>query len=150
LYSFDVFYCKDAHCLIPLFINRIEILNSVASNSDAPSKWTGEYERYWKGKIDKNSATLLLIGLSNNRIFVSGDALWVGQNVEMGEVNIAELNGVGVIQAEKAIYNVDECRAILTREIDEVNVESDSICGGLNVTFAGKYRKKWRLINKRF
>ena len=55
-------------CFIPLYSERIKILKNVASSSEASSKWTGTYARFFNGKEDKDSAGLTLIGLKENKI----------------------------------------------------------------------------------
>src|SRR5262249_55611275 len=86
----DVTDCTTAACLLPLFAERVKLLNSVAPATDAAAKWNGEYDRYWKGEKDKDQASLLLVGLSDHRLYASGSAVWNGPNAANGQVNVGE------------------------------------------------------------
>jgi uncharacterized protein len=138
----DVTDCKTAACLSPLFAERLKLLNSVAPATDAAARWDGEYDRYWKGKKDKDQASLLLVGLSDNRVYASGSAVWNGPNAVDGQVNVGEIQGVGVLKGGKAVFDLQGCAATLVLEDKGLEVEDESGCGGLNVTFNGTYRRK--------
>ena len=142
LSSPDVTDCKTAACLLPLFAERVKLLNSVAPATDAAARWNGEYDRYWKGKKDKDEASLLLMGLSDNRVYASGSAVWNGPDAVHGQVNVGEIRGVGVLEGGKAVFDLHGCAATLALKDKGIEVEDESGCGGLNVTFNGTYRKK--------
>jgi uncharacterized protein len=138
----DVTDCKTAACLSPLFAERVKLLNSVAPATDAAAKWNGEYDRYWNGKKDNDEASLLLVGLSDNRVYASGAAVWKGPDAVKGQVNVGEIQGVGVLKGGKAVFDLQGCAATLALKGKGLEVEDESGCGGLNVTFNGTYRRK--------
>jgi uncharacterized protein len=138
----DVTDCKTTACLSPLFAERLKLLNSVAPAADAAARWNGEYDRYWKKKKDKDQASLLLVGLSDNRVYASGSAVWNGPNAVNGQVNVGEIQGVGVLEGGKAVFDLQGCAATLVLEDKSLQVEDESGCGGLNVTFNGTYRRR--------
>lgn len=142
LKSYELTQCKDASCLSTEFGKRIDLLNNVASSSDSAAKWNGSYDRHYKGKPDKDSASLLLIGMSGNKIYVTGNALWLGPNAANGQVHTGEMNGVGELKSGKAVFNLDGCSATMTIKDSGLQVEDESGCGGLNVSFVGDYRRK--------
>lgn len=142
LHSDEVSSCKHASCLSKLFARRTEILKSVAFNGDPTAKWNGEYERYQNGKKDTDTATLTIIGLTDNRIYASGSAIWRGENAAIGQINTGELEDIGAIKAGKAIVDGNGCSATLAIKGNELIVEEESGCGGLNVSFVGNYKKK--------
>jgi uncharacterized protein len=138
----DVTDCTTAACLLPLFAERVKLLNSVAPATDAAAKWNGEYDRYWKGEKDKDQASLLLVGLSDHRLYASGSAVWNGPNAANGQVNVGEIQGVGVLEGGKAVFDLHGCAATLALGDKGIEVEDESGCGGLNVTFKGTYRRR--------
>src|SRR5262249_51543075 len=142
LHGPDVTDCTTAACLAPLFAERVKLLSSVAPATDAAAKWNGEDDRYWKGKKDRDEASLLLVGLSDNRVYVSGSAAWKGPNAANGQVNVGEMQGVGVLEGPMAVFDLHGCTARLALHDKGLEVEDESGCGGLNVTFNGSYRRR--------
>lgn len=142
LKSFDSTQCKDAKCLSIEFGKRIALLQSVASSTDPAAQWNGSFSRYYKGKPDKDSANLLLIGMSGKKIYVAADALWLGPNAANGQVNTGEMVGVGELKSTRAVFDLDGCTATMALNDNGVKVEEESGCGGMNVSFVGEYKRK--------
>lgn len=142
LHSESVTGCDDAPCLKDAFTKRIRILKTVAPASQATSKWNGGYVRYYKGRKDSNTATLLLIGLSDNRIYISGNAIWIGPNAAIGQVNLGQIDSIGKVMDKRAKFSSNQCQGLLTLRGATVIVENESGCGGLNVYFNGAYRRR--------
>ena len=107
---------------------------------------SGEYQRYYRGKPDKDAATLTIRELSDDRVKIKGNAIWIG-NEETGNVHDGEIEGIFVRQGNKVDYQDSEskeegCRLTITFAENTLTVTDDNLqCGGLNVTFDGVYRK---------
>lgn len=137
LTSFNVTGCENSSCLMDVFSERLEILNSLAPANSALSSWNGNYIRYWQGKVD-DSASIMVVGLEENRIFLTGQAFWTG-NVELGQVHIGEIDGIGTVKGNRVFLDNDPCRVEMHFEASALVVEKESGCGGSNVTFEGRY-----------
>lgn len=144
LSSYQLTSCSDIACLKKEFSDRIQILDEVSSPQEPTSKWTGNYVRYWKGKLDKDTASISILGLRSARLFISGTALWYGPNSKIGQVNDGEMRGYSghIGQDGVASFDSDGCSARLALHEDILQVTEESGCGGLNVSFNGQYRKK--------
>lgn len=142
LRSFEVTDCKNARCLMGAFTSRIETLKSVASAGENSATWNGKYVRFFNGKKDSDSSSLLLVGLSGNRVYISGTSLWLGPNAANGQVNTGEIEGVGLTSQGKLTFDLDGCIGEVLLNKKGVVVENESGCGGLNVSFNGEYRKE--------
>lgn len=142
--SYEVSSCNDAACLKTLFSKRVALLNEVAPTEEQTSKWNGTYVRYWKGKVDKDTATLSIIGLRTGRLYVSGTSLWYGPQANIGQVNDGQMDGytVRVIAGNSARFDNDGCSANLLLRGNLLEVQGETGCGGLNVTFNGTYQRK--------
>ena len=81
LKSNEVTSCEDVACLMGAFTNRIEILKNVAPAGDDSAKWNGRYVRFINGKKDPDSSSLLLVGLSDDRVYISGTSFWYGPSL---------------------------------------------------------------------
>jgi uncharacterized protein len=138
LNSYSLSVCLDASCVSREIRARIEILGRVAAE-EAPTRWTGTYIRVLNGKDDE-SAQILLVRLAGDRLSTAGTAYWVGANP--GQVNSGELNGTAKIDGTGAKFREDGCEAVLALRQGRLYVESESGCGGLNVSFVGEYRRK--------
>jgi hypothetical protein len=79
---------------------------------------------------------------TNNRVYASGPAVWNGPAASHGQVNVGEIQGIGMLDGRKAVFDLDGCAATLALEDKGLEVEDESGCGGLNVTFKGTYRRK--------
>lgn len=141
LKSPEVRDCKTAACLKTAFSNRIVMLHRVAVDGSAVA-WSGNYVRYTNGKEDRDSSVILIIGLEQNRILISGHSLWYGPNAKLGQVNTGEMEGIASVSGNRASVDFDGCKAEISLQQPTLVVESDSGCGGLNVTFVGEYKKK--------
>lgn len=142
LKSYEVTSCKDAACWQAQFAERIAILKNVASRQEPTARWTGHYVRYINDRKDIHPASITLIGLSGNRIYASGSALWQGPNAAGGQVHTGEIDGIGTLKGAKAIFDLDGCFATLALDAQGLTVLEEDGCGGLNVSFVGNYRRE--------
>jgi hypothetical protein len=126
------------------FSDRVALLNDVAATGEPTSQWSGTYVRYWKGKVDKDAATISVIGLRKGRLYVSGTALWYGPQADIGQVNDGRMDGCTdqVVAGNTATFVVDGCSAKLLLRGNLLEVQEETGCGGLNVTFNGTYQRK--------
>ena len=112
----------------------------------SPSSVEGQYKRLnARGKVDYHSAEIDIQLLKDGRVRVQGDATWVG-NPDTGNVNTGQIDGTFALQGNKVIYKDDggeyACRFTMTFVKDLLIVTEDNgNCGGLNVSFDGKYKK---------
>jgi uncharacterized protein YecT (DUF1311 family) len=141
LKSSAVTNCKTVECLRPEFSARNDLINRVAIEG-ITVPWSGNYVRYYKGTTDRDSATLFLLGLKNNQIYVSGSAFWYGPNANIGQINIGEIEGNGFVRGNRASFDLDGCTAEMVLKQSTIVVESETGCGGLNVSFVGDYKRK--------
>src|SRR6266850_3124400 len=113
---------------------------------DAQDRFSGQYKRVdQRGRFDRDSAELNVWLLKDGQVRVAGDATWVG-NASTGNVNVGEVDGVFALQGNKLFLKSgdgdDDCRFRITFGVDSLVVTEDNLkCGGLNVSFDGKYRK---------
>ena len=135
--------CQDIACIKDAYLSRLTELQDSAMSIQPIS---GEYQRYYRGKLDKNAATLTVSELSNGRVEIKGNAIWIG-NEETGNVNTGEIEGIFTRQGNKINYQdpgskEDGCQLTITFTEKALTVTDDNLrCGGLNVTFDGMYRK---------
>jgi len=133
----DELKCKDSDCLEKAYKKRFSELKS-ANNAEPDTKgYTGSYIRVINGKTDPNRAELLIIGLSGRRVFISGTSSW--NNAHTGE-----MAGYGILMGGSVAANTKELCGANFQLVDEpyLEVQNESGCGGLNVTFNGIY-KSW-------
>lgn len=142
LKSYEVTQCKDARCLAQEFSGRIALLRSVAPATGPGAQWNGSYTRYLQGKPDKDTATLAVVGLQGDKVYLAGDAVWYGPNAANGQVNVGEIRGVGTLRNGLLAYDSDGCTATLALQRGGLAVKEDDGCGGMNVSFVGEYRRK--------
>jgi uncharacterized protein len=144
LASYSFTSCTNITCLKKQISERIEILNEVSAEGEATSGWTGNFVRYWNGKVDRNAASISIIGLRTKGLHISGKALWYGPNARSGQVNDGVMEGYtsSLTQDGVAIFDFDDCTAQLQLRGDVLEVNNEHGCGGLNVTFNGQYRRK--------
>lgn len=140
--SFEVTSCRNVSCLMSAFASRINVLKSVAPAGDNSARWNGRYVRFFNGEKDPDSSTLLLVGLSGNRVNISGTSLWQGQNAANGQINTGEIEGAGITFQGKIKFDLDGCTGEILFKKNGIVVENESGCGGLNVSFNGEYRKE--------
>jgi uncharacterized protein len=130
--------CRDANCASREFRARIAVLDRVVPE-DAATGWTGSFIRVLNGKDDQSSH-IVLIRLAGERLSAAGTAYWVGANP--GQINSGELIGTADIEGGRATFRGDGCEAVFALRQGKLFVESESGCGGLNVSFVGEYRRK--------
>ncbi len=136
--------CSNVDCLKQALNQRIALLRDISYQDSDSARWTGKYMRYFRGKEDPDTAELILVGLTENRVYVSGNAVWIDDNP--GQANTGELQGIGVIKSNKLFFadvKGEECNVNMiqkTKNTIMVN-ETQYGCHGLNVSFDGEYRK---------
>ena len=139
--------CQKEDCLKEAYTSRLTELNHFVESSSKLPSISGEYVRYYHGKVDRHSSSITLHELKNGQIHVEGNSTWVG-NAKIGNVNVGELDGIFKIDGGKIYYNEDgddTCKLIIDVSLNGLNVSDDNmLCGGLNVSFNGEYRKSGR------
>lgn len=114
--------------------------------ADAQDRVSGQYRRVDKrGRFDRDSAELNVWLLKDGQVRVAGDSSWVG-NERTGNVNVGSVDGIFPLQGSKLFFKDgdgdDDCRFTITFGVDSLLITKDNLrCGGLNVSFDGKYRK---------
>lgn len=142
LKSYEVTHCTDAACWQVQFSERIAALRNVAGSQEPTARWNGHYVRDTDGRKATDPASITLIGLNGNRILASGNALWEGPNAANGQVHTGEIDGIGSLRGAQAVFELDGCSATLVLEAQGLAVLEESGCGGLNVSFVGRYRRE--------
>jgi len=137
LRSNNLIACKTAACVRPLFVARIAALDAAIA-----SPWNGQYIRYAGNKVDRHAADIMLVATKDGSVIGAGSALWLGANAANGQVNTGEFDGVGSFTGEALIFEEDECHVRITLHDDQLQVEDSNLCGGHNVSFSGRYRRK--------
>ena len=114
--------------------------------ANAQDRVSGKYKRVDKsGRLDRDSAELNVWLLRDGQVRVAGESTWVG-NEKTGNVNVGDVDGVFALQGSKLFLKSgdgdDDCRFTITFGVDSLVITEDNLkCGGLNVSFDGKYRK---------
>ena len=114
--------------------------------ANAQDRVSGQYRRVDKsGRFDRDSAVLNVWLLKDGQVRVAGDSTWVG-NARTGNVNVGSVDGIFALEGGKLLFKDgdgdDDCRFTITFGADSLLVTEDNLrCGGLNVSFDGKYRK---------
>ena len=136
--------CADAACLKTAYVSHIGELREYSKMALTGTTISGNYERYYRGNPDKHSASIHVFELQKNRARMVGSAIWVG-NAARGNVNIGEIGGVFPLEGSKLHYyepEEDSCLLTITFTKNALVVTDDnSLCGGLNVSFNGEYRR---------
>lgn len=140
----EVQVCKQSSCLKNAFSSRLALLQRVApkGTGTATAAWNGAYIRYSNGKIDRDSASITLIGLNGEDVYIFGKALWYGANWKIGQINDGEIDGIGKFNQGHIKFDIDGCNGEMSRIGKTLVIENESGCGGLNVTFNGRYLQK--------
>lgn len=131
--------CESKACIKEKFLSRTNLLNILAPVSSDTSKWNGYYEL--GEDEDINTSYIMIVGLKDNRLHATGLALWIG-DASAGLVHTGEIEGIGTIENGKAIFDNGFCVAELYMSSQALIVENETGCGGMNVTFNGKYTRK--------
>lgn len=146
LTSYGVSDCPDATCLRKAFVSRKQLLDEIATDGEATSA-NGHYERYYRGKLDRNSADINLIALKGNRYYVTGSALWYGAIKD--QVHTGEMDGFAILNGKHITFRdsdrSDDTACAVEMEIKPKALEvvsSTMACGGMNVSFEGNYIKR--------
>jgi hypothetical protein len=112
---------------------------------NVPDRVSGRYRRIdQRGRFDRDSAELNVWLLKDGKVRIAGGSSWVG-NASTGNVNVGEVDGIFELQGSKLFFKgneEDDCRFTITFGGDSLLATEDNLkCGGLNVSFDGKYRK---------
>jgi len=136
--------CKDAACLKQTYTSRIAELKKIVETDPKSFSISGEYERYYQGKPNKNSSSITVREMADGKVDVKGNATWIG-NAETGNINMGELDGSFLLDGNKIYYTDGEnegCKLTIVFSQNALSVSDDNLrCGGLNVTFDGQYSK---------
>jgi hypothetical protein len=114
--------------------------------ANAHDRVSGQYRRVDdRGGFDRDSAALNVWLLKDGQVRVVGDSTWVG-NERTGNINVGNVDGIVALQGSKVFFKGghgdDDCHFTITFGGDSLLVTEDNLrCGGLNVSFDGKYRR---------
>jgi hypothetical protein len=114
--------------------------------ADPHDRVSGQYRRVDNSDgFDRDSAALNLWLLKDGQVRVAGDSSWIGSE-RTGYVNVGHIDGIVALQDDKLSFKDgsedSECRFTITWAGDALVVTDDNLrCGGLNVTFDGRYRR---------
>jgi hypothetical protein len=109
-------------------------------NAETALHVQGNYERYFNGQLDANSAFIDLIKIDSNKYRVSGTSSWIG-DPSSGLINVGEIGGIVALDGNQIHYDIDGCELLISLEHNALVVSDDNGCGGLNVSFNGRYVK---------
>ena len=109
-------------------------------NAETALHVQGNYERYFNGQLDANSAFIDLIKIDSNKYRVSGTSSWIG-DPSSGLINVGEIGGIVTLDGNQIHYDIDGCELLISLEHNALVVSDDNGCGGLNVSFNGRYVK---------
>ena len=112
--------------------------------ADANDRVSGEYTTIAK-RGDPNSSSLDVWLLKDGQVRVKGNSTWVG-NARIGNVHVGEVDGIFELRDGKVFLKEgegdDQCRFTITFGANSLIVTDDNQkCGGMNVSFDGRYRK---------
>ena len=113
---------------------------------NAQDRVSGQYRRVdRRGRFDRDSATLNAWLLKDGQVRVAGDSSWVG-NETTGNVNVGNVDGIFALQGNKLFFKGgdgdDDCQFTIMFGGDSLQIREDNLkCGGLNVSFDGRYRR---------
>jgi hypothetical protein len=107
--------------------------------TEPQSPFDGHYERTGTGK---DTAELDILQVGPGILRIKGLATWVG-NPETGNVNTGDFSGTLKPERLKAHFeNADGCMLDILFQAEGLKIENtDTACGGLNVTFDGEYKR---------
>lgn len=114
--------------------------------ANAHDRLSGEYRRVdQRGRFDRDSSYLNVWLLKDGQVRVAGYSSWVG-NARTGNVNVGQSDGIFKLQGGKLFFKSgdgnDSCNFTITFSMDSLTATEDNgNCGGINVTFDGKYRR---------
>jgi uncharacterized protein YecT (DUF1311 family) len=135
--------CGSIDCMRVAYAAQISDLKERAQRT-ATTNVSGVYQRYYKGRPDKDSSRLIVIELNDDRVRIFGTAVWVG-NAATGAVNVGEVNAIGRVKSKQIAFTDtenEECKFMISVVDTSLKVgDDDGKCGGHNVTFTGEYRK---------
>ena len=129
--------CKSTECVKQVYGMRVKLLDDAVK-----SPWNGHYVRQYKGKPDRNTSEIVLIASGEGSVAGDGQTMWLGPNAANGQVNVGEFNGSGVLAGSTLTFKSGECRVTATLKGALLKVEDNNLCGGLNATFTGDYKRK--------
>jgi hypothetical protein len=117
------------------------VLEEIANDLPEGRNVTGHYEN---GHGDGIS----LLYLGNGMVKLQGEATWEGSYE--GQINIGQIGGFGTLKNGAVSFRQgddEHACALAIRAVDGgISVDEEGTCGGLNVSFAGDYRRGSREV----
>jgi uncharacterized protein len=134
--------CADVACMRSAYNAHIsELVERWAAG--VKTSYSGTYLRYRGTQPDTHRAELTVVALSNGRVRLFGDAIWIG-NPTNGAVNVGEVDALVSLDGERIEVggpSGKDCRFTVAFKVGQLSVSGDNgLCGGLNVSFDGDYR----------
>lgn len=119
----------------------IDLVNNypqlVESNSEVPVVSAGIAGRYSSG-----DAVLTITRGSLGKYSIKGNAIWMGENAEFGQVNSGDIEGDIAVRGSNGRYEKDGCTVDIIFSEDTLEAKDNGRCGGLNVSFTGTYARE--------
>lgn len=134
LNSWEVKHCDTSDCLLKPYLEQIMLLRDIATKGRESADWTGSYHQLLEGRKTSQSASLLLVGLRGNRVFISAFA------VQGPTAHTGVIKGVGHIKEGRLLFDFDGCAGEMRLDSQGPVMEKEEGCGGVNVSFLGQYR----------
>jgi hypothetical protein len=102
---------------------------------------SGQYEMAPVSEHYQGTLNLLLT--KDGKVRIQGQAFWIG-DVANGSAHDAEVDGSADLKDNQILYGAsggeDDCKFTIVLAKDALEVKDDTMnCGGMNVTFEGKY-----------
>jgi len=126
--------------VLVLLVGGMSLSSYAAEPKSAQNSVSGHYE------MEAGAATGLMEVVQNpgGKITFAGNATWVGTN--FGQVNTGNLKRTLELKGNTALYNWGDkdsikCQLKFVFEKKYLQIEQKGFCGGLNVSFAGKYKR---------
>ncbi len=131
--------CRDGACLRAELTAHTALLQAVASPDKPAGRYTGYYVRHDGLYVDRNYADLLLIGLEDGRVLVTGSAIWLGPKADEGQVNTGAINSFASMDDKALRLEQGQCKLTMHADGRGLAVSDNGQCGGNRVTFNGSY-----------
>ena len=82
------------------------------------------------------------VHLNDEDVYIFGNALWYGANWKIGQINDGEIDGIGKLSQGHIKFDIDGCNGEISLIGKTLVIENELGCGGVNVTFNGRYMQK--------
>lgn len=129
--------CKTSDCVKLAYGTRVKLLDDAIK-----SPWNGHYVRQYQGRNDRNSAEIVLIASGEGGVAGDGQTMWLGPNAANGQINVGEFNAIGSLSGNRLTFKDDACQITATLKGARLKIEDNNMCGGMNATFSGEYKRK--------